>query len=223
MNPWRYIAATLALVSAVALAGCQSTGSTKTAENRITVNSGAYVGKSSALGGDIKSILMAGGLDVTNPSAPTNDTTKSEIAKSATSYNTDAMIAALSDTTTRTASAAQTLKPTTVDPVSESLAAPTVALAMVAEPKPKPKLAPTPVRQVVEETRIEVEKVQTIELASINLTPADDSEAFDPLPPKVEKPTTVAALPETKVAKSSRPASVDGTSASGKTSRVRRF
>jgi hypothetical protein len=168
---------------------------------------------------------MAGGLDVANPSAPTGDTSRSEIAKaSATSYDTAAMVAALSNTTTRTSSAAQTVKPAVSNPVADSVDQPSAALAMVAEAKPKP----SPIKKVVLDTKIEPEKAQVIELASINMTPADNGEAFDPIPvAEKEKPSVAAALPETKVSKGGRtssPESVsEATPASVKTSRVRRF
>jgi hypothetical protein len=223
MNPCRSFAVALALLSVTALAGCQSAGSGSTAENRIRMNSGAFTGTSSALGGDIKSILMAGGLDVANPSAPTGATSRSEIAKtSATSYDTAAMVAALSDTTTRTSSAAQTVKPAISNSVADSADHPSAALAMVAEAKPKP----TPIRKVVLDTKVEGDKAPVIELASINMSPGDSGEAFDPVPVAEAKPAIVA-LPETKVAKGSRSAIPEATSetasAPGKTSRVRRF
>lgn len=224
MNPCRSIAAALALLSVTALAGCQSTGGNSTAENRIRMNSGAFAGNSSALGGDIKSILMAGGLDVANPSAPTGDTNRSEIAKSsATSYDTAAMVAALSNTTTRTSSAAQTVKPAVSNPVAGSADQPSAALAMVAEAKPKP----TPIKKVILDTKIEGDKAPVIELASINMSPADNGEAFDPIPAAVEVKPAVASLPDTKVAKGARTSSSgsdpQAASASVKTSRVRRF
>ncbi len=224
MNPCRSIAAALALLSVTALAGCQSTGSNSTAENRIRMNNGAYAGNSSSLGGDIKSILMAGGLDVANPSAPTGDTSRSEIAKtSSTSYDTAAMVAALSNTTTRTSSAAQTVKPAVSNPVADADDQPSAALAMVSEVKPKP----TPIRKVVLDTKIEENKAPAIELASINMSPADSGEAFDPIPSAEEVKPVVASLPDSTVSKGARTSSSEAvseaSSPSVKTSRVRRF
>jgi hypothetical protein len=222
MNPCKSIAVALALLSATTLAGCQSAGNDKTAENRIRVNSGAFIGNSSALGGDIKSILMAGGLDVANPSAPTEDTNRSEIAKSkSASYDTAAMVAALSNTTTRTSSAAQTAKPDASIPAADAATRSPSALAMVAEAKPKP----APQKKVVLETRIEAEKAPVIELASINMSPSEGGEAFDPLPPVADAKPDV--LPAAKVAKGSRSNATavtpEASTASAKTSRVRRF
>lgn len=219
MNPSRSIALALALLSATVLAGCQTSGGAKTAENRIRVNSGAFHGESSVLGGDIKSILMAGGLDVANPSAPTNDTNRSEIAKSnAGNYDTAAMVAALSETTTRTSSAAQTMKPVTSDAVADA-ARPSAALAMVAEAKPKPR------RKVIMETTVVKESAPVIELASINMSPSDSGEAFDPIPVVEEAKSVPAAtaLPEAEAGKGARSAVSEAASAPGKTSRIRRF
>ncbi|NTF17452.1 hypothetical protein G6L37_03395 [Agrobacterium rubi] len=220
MNPSRSIAVALALVSAGMLCGCQTASTTQTAENRVRMNSGAYKGESSALGGDIKTILMAGGLDVANPMAPTGDTNRSEIAKSRPpEYNTDTMVAALSDTTTRTASAAQTAKPssaTVIASVSQP-EKPVTALAMVAVPRPAPQ------KKILLETRIEDDKVAPIELASVNMSSSSD-DAFDPIPEQKSTPVATTA-PVAVAAKESTPDPVatSPTSASAKTSRVRRF
>lgn len=224
MNPCRSIAAALALLSVTALTGCQSTGGSTTAENRIRMNSGAFTGNSSALGGDIKSILMAGGLDVANPSAPTGDTSRSEVAKSsATSYDADAMVAALSNTTTRTSSAAQTVKPPVPRPMADTADHAAVALAMVSEAKSKP----APIKKTVLDTKVEDDKAPVIELASINMSPADNGEAFDPIPATEEVKPANSALLDSKVAKGARtspPETVsEAVSPSVKTSRVRRF
>lgn len=212
MNPTRSIAVALALSSLIALGGCQTAGTTKTADNRIRVNSGSYEGDGTSLGGDIKSILMAGGLDVANPMAPTQDTTRSEIAKARpAAIDTEAMVAALSESTTRTSSAAQTLKPQTVEPRSAS-SSPAVALALVEEPAPAPR------RKTVLETRIEKEPIQTIELASINMS---SDEAFAPLPEPVATLTAATAEPVAK--KTVRPPASKPAVEVAKTSRVRRF
>lgn len=212
MNRSRSIAIALALVSVGILTGCQTAGTSQTADNRIRVNSGAYQGDGSALGGDIKNILMAGGLDVANPMSPTVDTNRSEIARTRVpEYNTDAMVAALSDSKTRTASAAQTIKPDR--PVTDAAPAskPSTALSLVADAKPAPR------RKVVVDTRIEDEKAALIELASINMSASSD-DAFDPIP--TDKPKTEVALETLAAKKSSQP---DSAASSTKTSRVRRF
>jgi hypothetical protein len=214
------MAVALALASAVFLTGCQTGAGTKTTENRIRVTNGAYQGDSTALGGDIRSILMAGGLDVSNPMAPTSDTNRAEIAKTPPpEYNTEAMVAALSETTTRTASAAQTMKPVKANPVAEPAVKPSTALALVSEPKPAPR------RQVVMETRVEMEKPQTIELASINMSSSSGDDAFDPIPvPTKEAAPAAVAAPVASVAAAAVPSPpVSDTAASTKTSRVRRF
>lgn len=223
MNPCRSIAAALAMLSVTALAGCQSTSSS-TVENRIRINSGAFTGNSSALGGDIKSILMAGGLDVANPSAPTGDTSRSEVVKSsATTYDTDAMVAALSNTTTRTSSAAQTVKPPVSSPVTDTADHPSAALAMVAEAKSKP----APIKKIVLDTKLDDDKAPVIELASINMSPADNGEAFDPIPAAEELKPVAAALPGSNVEKGTRTSSPEAVSEAAspsvKTARVRRF
>lgn len=218
MNPSRSIAIALALVSSAILTGCQTTGTTQTAENRIRVSSGAYQGDGPALGGDIKSILMAGGLDVSNPMAPTGDTNRSEIAKTKPpEYNTDAMIAALSNTTTRTASAAQTLKPTRLNPVEVPSAKPSTALALVAERKPAPR------KTVVLDTKIEEPKVKPIELASINMSTSSGDDAFDPIPVEEKKAKVVTEAPAVVVERAAPPVLATSASASTKTSRIRRF
>ena len=218
MNRRRSIAVALSLVSAAALSGCQTAGPKDTADNRIRVNSGAYHGDASALGGDIKSILMAGGLDVANPMAPTGDTNRSEIAKaSPPEYNTDAMVAALSESTTRSASAAQTLKPERLNPVVQPTSKPATALALVAEPKSARQ------KSVILDTTIEDDTSPRIELASINMSSSGD-DAFDPLPVEEPRAKPAAETAAAAIEKVSPPAvpTISAPTAT-ETPRVRRF
>ena len=217
MNRNRSIAVALAIISAAVLSGCQTAGTNETADNRIRVNSGAYRGDASALGGDIKSILMAGGLDVANPMAPTGDTNRSEIAKaSPPEYNTDAMVAALSESTTRSASAAQTVRPEQSNPAAQPASKPATALALVAEAKPARQ------KRVVLDTKIDDDTAPRIELASINMGSHSD-DAFDPLPIEENKTKPVVETAAAAIEKVSPPLLTTSTSASTKTTRVRRF
>lgn len=194
MTSVRWIGIALALSAATVLTGCQTAKDSASIESRIRINKGAYEGEASPLGGDIKSILMAGGLDITNPSSPTGSTSKAEIGRSMAS-STETLVAALSDGQTRTASAAQTMKPeTSATIMAQSLAAsskqdsaPPKALALVEDKSSKRRQRPSapPEKKTVYEVRIEHDKDPLVELASINATGSRimNDYAFDPLPP----------------------------------------
>lgn len=248
MTSIRWIGIALALSATTLLTGCQTAQDTASAESRIRINKGAYQGEASPLGGDIKSILMAGGLDITNPSSPTGNTSKAEIGKTMAS-STETLVAALSDVPTRSASAAQTMKPDTKSPASimvESFdsaskpnAQPSKALALVEEKRSKPKPVERE-KKVVYEIQIEHQKDPLVELASINATDSKvfNDYAFDPVPetsivhldkPQVAGIKQEAPLPTTKVEKRPRDANVAIAAPTQKSevlekkSRVRRF
>lgn len=233
MKTSRYIALATAAALTSMLAGCQTTNDAKSVESNVRVNKGAFAGNGSPIPNDIKSILMAGGLDVANPSAPTSATAKSEIAKSQAHASTETLVAALSDKPTiNSVAAAQTPKvaavrepPATRTDKNDPKSSTALALAEVATPREKQI-------KTVFETRLEVDHQPVTELASINGTgsPVVSDDAFSvayPLPDSM-KPTVAAT--ETKaagskpVAKASRPPQVaTNDDVSQKKSRVRRF
>lgn len=229
------LAATAALLPL--LAGCQTASDSKTIEGNVRVNKGAYTGTASPITNDIKSILMAGGLDLANPSAPTAATGKEEIAKSQVSASsTESLVAALSDgrSSTTTVSAAQTpgsisspvrtasaTKPARTEQKSSTV------VALVEESSPEEKKART-----VFETKLEIDRKPTQELAAINATdsPVVSDGAFSvayPLPDSMAEPKKKATgdlpLSTADVAKSSRQAQVATSDLSQKKARVRRF
>lgn len=233
------LAATAALLPL--LAGCQTASDSKTIEGNVRVNKGAYTGTASPITNDIKSILMAGGLDLANPSAPTAATGKEEITKSqASAASTESLIAALSDgrSSTTTISTAQT-PASTSSPARTASAAkparteqrPSTVLALAEESSPEEKKVRT-----VFETKLEVDSKPTKELAAINATdsPVVSDDAFSvayPLPDSMTeqkreqaaKPTGDLPLSTAAVAKSSRQSQVATSDLSQKTGRVRRF
>lgn len=202
MKSVRSMAVLALMLSAAALSGCQTSGA-KNEQNRIRVTNGSFQGADGAISGDIQSILMAGGLDVSNPSSASASKAAAPQSVPGIPPSTQSLVAALSaaDSGTKSMSAAQT----------PAQPAPS-ALAMVEEPKPKR-------RKVVFETRIEEERPETVELASINATGSSSMEddAFDPLPPSPQTRKPVATAP---IQKSERLARIP---VNEKTSRVKRF
>jgi hypothetical protein len=245
MNTSRYIALAAAAALLPLLAGCQTATDSKSIEGNVRVNKGAYNGSGSPITSDIKSILMAGGLDLANPSAPTSSTAKAEIAKSQAPASTESLVAALSEkpvnNTVNSVAAAQTPEATapvrtaSVAKPSKSDAKPSTVLALAEESTPKEKQVKT-----VFETRLDVDDQPLKELASINGTdsPVVSDGAFSvayPLPDtmapptkttneKAEKPAEAKPMSTTTVAKSARPPQVaTNDDVSQKKSRIRRF
>jgi hypothetical protein len=241
MKTSRYIALAAAAALTPLIAGCQTATDSKSIEGNVRVNKGAYNGSGSPITNDIKSILMAGGLDLANPSAPTSNTAKAEIAKSRAPAATESLVAALSDkpapNTVSSVAAAQTpqapapvrtasvAKPSKPEPKSST------ALALVDEPRSQEKQVKT-----IFETRLDIDEQPMKELASIN--GADASGAFSvayPLPDSMAQPTQQKndkaeqtapskPLPTATVVKSSRPPQVaTNDDVSQKKSRIRRF
>jgi hypothetical protein len=165
---------------------------------------------------------MAGGLDAANPSAPTGDTSKSELAKpAAVASDTKAIVAALSDSNSAVPALPPTVKlAASPEPSVETTSRTSAALAMVEPPKQKP----APQKKIILDTKVEMDASPVIELASINMSRSDGDDAFDPLPAPEEKKPVLSALPVAKPSKGDRqPATRATESANNKTSRVRRF
>lgn len=238
MKTSRYVALAAAAALMPLLAGCQTATDQKSIESNVRVNKGAYNGSGSPIAGDIKSILMAGGLDTANPSAPTSSTSRSEIAKSQAQSSTETLVAALSDSTAVTATtvaAAQAPAPA----VETRRASP--ARPSRSEPKTSTELAlaePTPAREkkvaTIFETRIDVDRHPVKELPSINATdsPVVSDTAFSvayPLPDsmasaKSDTSPVAKAMPTAPVEKAARPPQVATTDdVSQKKARIRRF
>jgi len=77
MNAHRFLSGSVCVALAVALAGCASMKS----ETSVSVLEGIYSSpKDNAITGDIKKILVAGGLDPNSPSVPTSETKPKEVA-----------------------------------------------------------------------------------------------------------------------------------------------
>ncbi|WP_327210933.1 hypothetical protein [Rhizobium leguminosarum] len=245
MKTSRYIALAAAAALLPLLGGCQTASDSKSIEGNVRVNKGAYSGSGSPITNDIKSILIAGGLDLANPSAPTSNTAKAEIAKSQAPASTESLVAALSDktagSTVTSVAAAQTpevpapARTASLAKPSRSEPKPSSALALAEESTPKEKQVKT-----VFETRLDVDDQPLKELASINGTdsPVVSDGAFSvayPLPEsmtpptqakndKVDKPAEAKPLPTATVAKSARPPQVaTNDDVSQKKSRIRRF
>ena len=204
MRTARYVALLALLSSAVVVSGCQTSSGSKEAQNRIRVTNGAYKSSDGGISGDIQSILMAGGLDVNDPSSSSRSAGAARTSPAdaqavpAIPQSTQTLVAALSGGTTTTA-AAQIPAPA----AAPSASGPAPALAMVEPPKPSRK-------KVVFETRIEKEKPAVVELASINATGSSTmDDAFDPLPsPEVTQkiPTKRSASPKQPKAAIPQPA-----------------
>lgn len=86
------------LATLVALGGCMATTGSIPGKGTVTVVEGPYdAPKSTALPNDIKTILAAGGLDVTDPSAPVKGTKVAELATSSRSKEVQSLVAKLED------------------------------------------------------------------------------------------------------------------------------
>jgi hypothetical protein len=86
------------LCAAVFTSSCTTTGSAVDADN-IKEHSASYQAKgTTAVPSDIKTILMAGGLDVSDPSSPTSSTTTAELGKNPdrNQKEVEALVASLS-------------------------------------------------------------------------------------------------------------------------------
>jgi hypothetical protein len=130
------------LCATVLVSSCTTTGSAVNADN-IKEHSASYQAKGTAtVPNDIKTILMAGGLDASDPSSPTSATTTAELQKtpSRDQREVEALVATLSgkpapvqDIKTSSspvvATAAVALR--TPDKSKAEAAAPTTALALV--------------------------------------------------------------------------------------------
>lgn len=130
------------LCATALMSSCTTTGSAVTADN-IREHSTSYQAKGTAtVSNDIKTILMAGGLDASNPSSPTSTTKIAELQKvpSRDQKEVDALVASLSGKSAPISdiktSSSPAVAPTVVaqtpqkKPKTEA-AAPSTALALV--------------------------------------------------------------------------------------------
>lgn len=139
------------LCATVVASSCTTTGSAVNADN-IKEHSASYQAKgTAAVSNDIKTILMAGGLDASDPSSPTSSTTTAELQKvpSRDQKEVEALVASLSGkpapakeikTSSSPAVAPTAVAQKTPEKPKSEAAAPTTALALV-----------TPQESVIEE------------------------------------------------------------------------
>lgn len=215
----KHILCVSVLLSACAfVTSCATTDSASVA--KITEHKDAYKSKgTAALSNDIKSILMAGGLNTADPAAPTGSVQIADVttAKDAKSSEVAALVASLSADPGKT-TALQT----------PSVAAPATQLAVVAPVKPEKKPAPvavaakkpepakTPALALVAEPKHEVieETYQFVDIG-VDLKPGEklpppSSSAFPilsaiPEAPAAKAPVATASVDNNK--KTSRPKS----------------
>ena len=171
------------LCATALMSSCTTTSSNVTADN-IKEHSTSYQAKgTAAVSNDIKTILMAGGLDASNPSSPTSTTKTAELQKipSRDQKEVDALIASL---------AGKQAPITDIKTSSSPAAAPTI-LAQKSQEKPKADTAvpSTALALVTPQESVTEERFKFPDIGP-NLKPGQE----------INTETVVAAVPAPQVA-----------------------
>jgi hypothetical protein len=171
------------LCATVLVSSCTTTGSAIN-ESNIKEHSTSYQAKgTSAVSNDIKTILMAGGLDASNPSSPTSTTKTAELQKipSKDQKEVEALVASLSG------------KPAPVLDIKTS-SSPAVTPTLVAQkplekPKAEPAVPATALALVTPQESVTEERFKFPDIGP-NLKPGQE----------INTETVVAAIPTPEVA-----------------------
>lgn len=189
MKPVTISGLTGAVIASLLLSSCTTTGD-NAQKASITQRPDSYHGKGSGVtfGNDIKTILSAGGLDTQNPSSPSADTKRLELAKASGKTEIDQLVASLQ----ASGSSGMTPPPPQVAevPDQQRLAAKPVEVAVLEQKVTSAKKQPSAVTAMVEEEG----------------TVTEESYSFPPIGPNLKPGQTINLEPTVPVI----PANVSG-------------